>query len=140
VWSLRWTNVTGYCLAPPFNFFWKPQRHHDNAIVETDWKRWQNRKWVGWKSNCVLVLPFLFWGVQTSVWGAKPPEAPCGDVIGGINPLTHLAPLVSSVLLDILQQVSNGYLPSWSSSVLGWPFWELSWFYLAIIKLAQQLN
>ena len=60
VWSLRWINVIGYCLAPPFNLFCKPRRYRDNAISETGWKKWQNRKRVGGKSNCVIVLPFLF--------------------------------------------------------------------------------
>ena len=52
-------------------------------------------------------------GVQTFVRAAKPPAAPRGDVIGAINPLKHLAPLVPSVLLDILQQVLK-----WLSSQL----------------------
>jgi len=42
-------------------------------------------------------------GVQTFVQGAKPPEAPRGDVIGAINPLKHLALPIPSVLLDTLQ-------------------------------------
>ena len=46
-------------------------------------------------------------------------------MIGSINRLKHLAPLVPSVLLEILQQVSSGYLTSLSSSVLRWPFWGI---------------
>jgi len=45
-------------------------------------------------------------GVQIFVGVAKPSAAPRGDMIGAINPLKHLVPLVPSVLLDILQQVS----------------------------------
>jgi len=69
-------------------------------------------RWVKQLCSCASISIF---GIQTFVRGAKPPAAPRGDVIGPINTLMHLAPLVP--------WVSSGYLPSWSSSVLVWPFW-----------------
>jgi len=35
-----------------------------------------------------------------------------GDIFGDINSHKHLATLIPGVLLDILQQVSSGYLSS----------------------------
>jgi len=49
----------------------------------------------------------------------RPRKAPCGDIFGDINSLKHLATLVPGVMLDILQQVSGGCLPSLPSSILG---------------------
>jgi len=62
---------------------------------------------IGGKSNWVLVLPFI-----NLVGGFKFPKAPRGDIFGEIHSRKRLEILVPGIMMDILQQVSSGCLPS----------------------------
>jgi len=54
--------------------------------------------------------------------GFKSSKPRHGDIFGDINSQKHSATLVPGVMLDTLQQLASGGLPSWSSSTLVWPF------------------
>ena len=101
----------------------KARRYRDNAIAETGWKIDRTKNGSMGKSVVLLCFHFYFRGFKPLLGVSMTPAAPRGGVIGAVNPFKHLEPLILSVLLDILQQVSSDYFPSWSSSVLGWPFW-----------------
>jgi len=62
------------------------------------------------------VLPFIIGDIKSS----KPRR---GDIFGDINSHKNLASLIPGVMLDILQLVSSGGLPIWSSSIWGEAVW-----------------
>ena len=102
-------NVIGYCFAPPSIF---STNHNAIAVthIQKQIEKMTEQKTRRWEKQLCSCASISILGVQIFVGGAKPPAAPLGDVIGAINPLKHLAPLVPSVLFCNRFQVVSSKL------------------------------